>query len=69
MPNKRRYDLLQCILQGEIDSKRSPGRRRTSWLANLRTWFDKNSVELFRSATDKTRISMMIANIRNGSEH
>lgn len=48
---------------------RSPGRRRTSWLANLRTWFDKNSAQLFRSATNKTRTSMMIADIRNGSAH
>ncbi|KAL4120153.1 hypothetical protein QTP88_012884 [Uroleucon formosanum] len=33
MRNKNRYELLQCILQRRKDSKRSPGRRRTSWLA------------------------------------
>lgn len=69
MRNKCRHDLLQRILQVNINSKRSPERRRTSWLVNLRTWFDKSSVELFRSATNstnKSRITMMIAKIRNG---
>jgi hypothetical protein len=69
MRNKSRYELLQYILQGKIDSKTSPRRRRTSWLANLRTWFEKTSVKLFRSSTNKTRISMMITNILNGSAH
>lgn len=45
MRNNCKYDLQQSILHGKIDSKRSPERRRASRLANLRTWFDKNSVE------------------------
>lgn len=36
-----------------------------SWLANLRTWCDKSSAELFRIATNKIKIAMMIASIRN----
>jgi hypothetical protein len=33
MRYKYRYDLLQRILQGKIDGKRSLGRRRL-WIAN-----------------------------------
>uniref|UniRef100_A0A8D8Y176 Craniofacial development protein 2 n=3 Tax=Cacopsylla melanoneura TaxID=428564 RepID=A0A8D8Y176_9HEMI len=66
MRNPARYELLQLILQGKIDSKREPGRRRISWLANLRTWFGKSSTQLFRIAVDKVRIAMMVAHIRNG---
>uniref|UniRef100_A0A8D8YJ76 Very long-chain specific acyl-CoA dehydrogenase, mitochondrial n=1 Tax=Cacopsylla melanoneura TaxID=428564 RepID=A0A8D8YJ76_9HEMI len=34
MRNPVRYELLQLILQGKIDSKRQPGRRRISWLVD-----------------------------------
>jgi len=36
MRNKSRYSILQAILQGKIYGKRGPGRRRKSWLHNLR---------------------------------
>ncbi|CAG9837259.1 unnamed protein product [Diabrotica balteata] len=35
-----KYRLLQNIMQGKIAGKGSPGRRRTSWLKNLRQWYD-----------------------------
>lgn len=66
MRNESRYALLQNILQGKIFGRRGPGRRRTSWLKNLRTWFQKSSLQLFRDAVDKVKIAIMIANIRNG---
>uniref|UniRef100_A0A8D8XGR6 Uncharacterized protein n=1 Tax=Cacopsylla melanoneura TaxID=428564 RepID=A0A8D8XGR6_9HEMI len=66
MRNPVRYELLQLILQGKIDSKRQPGRRRISWLANLRAWFGKTSTQLFRIATNKIIIARMIANVRSG---
>uniref|UniRef100_A0A8D8VXF9 Uncharacterized protein n=1 Tax=Cacopsylla melanoneura TaxID=428564 RepID=A0A8D8VXF9_9HEMI len=66
MSNLDRYNLLQQIIQGKINSKRGPGRRRISWLANLRNWFNMSSAGLFRAATNKVIIAMMIANIRNG---
>lgn len=67
MRNEERYGILQTILQGKILGRRGPGRRRISWLKNLRTWFNITSTQLFRIAADKVRIAMMIANIRNGS--
>lgn len=66
MRNQERYSLLQTIMQGKVKGKRGPGRRRISWLRNLRTWFGKTSTELFRAAANKVIIANMIANIRNG---
>ncbi|CAG9839569.1 unnamed protein product [Diabrotica balteata] len=50
-----KYRLLQLILQGKIESKRSPGRRRISWLANLRKWTGLTSTNLFRAAVNRIR--------------
>jgi len=61
-----KYRLLQLVVQGKVDSKRGPGRRRHSWLHNLRQWFGLSSVDLFISAVNKIRIAMLIANVRNG---
>lgn len=61
-----RYRLLQEIMQGKIQGRRSQGRRRISWLNNLRQWFNCSSTELFRSAVSKVRIAMMVANLLRG---
>jgi hypothetical protein len=59
-----KYQLLQLIIQGKICGKRSRGRPRTSWLQNLREWFQYNTRELFSAAKDKEHIAMMISNLR-----
>ena len=64
--NENRYSLLLLILQGKVYGKRGPGRRRNSWLQNLRQWFSLTTTGLFRAAADKIRIAMLIANIRTG---
>jgi Reverse transcriptase (RNA-dependent DNA polymerase) len=64
MRNAKRYELPQLVLQGKVLGKRGPGRRRISWLKNLRTWFGASTTGLFRAAADKVRIAMMVANIR-----
>ena len=61
----RKYQLLQTIMQGKIAGKRSVGRRRNSWLKNLREWYNCSNNQLFRSAVSKVRIALMIANLRN----
>uniref|UniRef100_A0A8D8MAZ5 Uncharacterized protein n=2 Tax=Cacopsylla melanoneura TaxID=428564 RepID=A0A8D8MAZ5_9HEMI len=66
MRNESRYLLLQKILQGKVHGKRGPGRRRISWLKNLRTWYNQTTSQLFRTAVNKVQIAIMIANIRNG---
>ncbi|XP_045461544.1 uncharacterized protein LOC123671622 [Harmonia axyridis] len=42
------------------------GRRRISWMKNLRTWYSTTTTSLFRSAVDKVKIARMIANTRTG---
>lgn len=64
MRNETKYKLLKCILQGKVEGKRNVGRRRISWLKNLRTWFGTSTTGLFRAATNKIIIARMIANIR-----
>lgn len=59
-----KYALLQLIMQGKIGGRRNIGRRRVSWLKNLRDWFGCTSNQLFRAAVDKVKIAVMIANLR-----
>jgi len=59
-----KYRLLHLIIQGRIEGRRTPGRRRTSWLANLKKWFRKSTSSLFRATASKIRIAMMIANLQ-----
>lgn len=61
-----KYSLLRLIMQGKIEGKRSVGRRRISWLKNLREWFGCSSKQLFRATASKVKIAMMIANLRSG---
>lgn len=66
MRNELRYGLLQLILQAKIDSRKGLERRRISWLVDIRAWFNINSEKLFRMATNKLRIAMMMTNFQNG---
>ena len=63
MKHHKKYELLHLIMEGKMNSRRGPGRRRTSCLKNLRQWYGKSSVELFRAAVNKTMIVNMIANL------
>ena len=63
MRHPEKYDLLHLIMQGKIESRRGPGRRRTFWLKNLRQWFGKTTIQLFRAAANKVIIANMIANM------
>jgi hypothetical protein len=63
--NNQRYNILQLILQGKIEGKRSVGRRRISWLKNLRDWYNTTSIDLFRASLDRNIVANMISNIRN----
>jgi len=65
MRNKK-YHLLQLILQGKIEGRRSAGRRRISWLRNLRAWTGMTSAGLFRAAVNRVVWSNVIANIHRG---
>jgi hypothetical protein len=64
MRHPETYGLLHLIIQGKIMGTRGPGRRRTSWLKNLRQWFRKSTSSLFRAAVNKVMIANLIANVR-----
>lgn len=60
----QKYTFLQNIMQGKIQGRRSIGRRRMSWMRNLREWFGCTTNELFKTAVNKIRIALMISNLR-----
>lgn len=64
MRHPKIYNILDLIIQGKIQGKRGSGRRRISWLKNLRQWFGESTTSLFRAAVNKIMIANMIANIR-----
>lgn len=59
-----KYSLLRNIMQGKIRGKRSVGRRKISWLRNLREWCGCSSNELFRKVANRVILAMMISNLR-----
>ena len=61
-----KHDTLHVIIQGKIEGKRGPGRRKTSWLPNLHQWYGVSTTTLFRSAVDKVKIMRLIANVLGG---
>ena len=49
-----KYELLRLIIQGKIEGKRGPGRRKNSWMKNIRQWTGMDSVaELIRAAESR----------------
>lgn len=61
-----RYALLQLIMMGKVEGKRRAGRKRKSWLRNIREWTGITSVEkLFRLAVDKTEYKKLTANLQD----
>ncbi|XP_045485783.1 uncharacterized protein LOC123689499 [Pieris rapae] len=60
-----RYHLLQLIIMGKIQGKRRVGRRKKSWLRNVREWTGIASAEgLLHLAQDKTRFRELTANLQ-----
>lgn len=60
-----RYQLLQLIMIGKVVPKRRVGRRKRSWLRNIREWTNIASVEdLFRLAQDRERFAELTANLQ-----
>lgn len=48
-----KYEWLQLVMRQDHGMER--GRRRISWLRNLRYWFGLSSVELFRKVVSKLK--------------
>uniref|UniRef100_A0A8D8UG11 Uncharacterized protein n=1 Tax=Cacopsylla melanoneura TaxID=428564 RepID=A0A8D8UG11_9HEMI len=60
--NPERYKIPLLLLKGKGEGRR--GRKRTSWLQNLRQWYGKNNSFLFMAATNKAEIANLISHVR-----
>ncbi|KAL4707918.1 hypothetical protein ACJJTC_013709 [Scirpophaga incertulas] len=59
-----RYDILQLIMMGKLAGKRGIGRRKKSWLRNIREWTGVTSAsELFHLARDRDKYSTLMSNL------
>jgi len=53
-----KYQLLQLIIEGKIEGKRGMGRKKMSWLRNIRQWTGLLTVKsLIHKARDGTHMS------------
>ncbi|CAH2233447.1 uncharacterized protein LOC120627568 [Pararge aegeria] len=60
-----RYQLLRLIMMGKVEGKRRVGRRKKSWLRNIREWTNVESVEvLFRLAQDREKFAELTSNLQ-----
>ncbi|CAH2241180.1 jg3246 [Pararge aegeria aegeria] len=59
-----RYELLQLIMMGRVAGRRGVGRRKKSWLRNIREWTEiASAAELFRLAKDRQEFTKLTANL------
>ena len=58
-----RYSLLKLILEGKIEDQRGPGRRKFSWLKNIRDWTELDSHLLLKAAADSEVFAVIVANL------
>lgn len=59
----KKYRLRRLILEGKINIKLGPGRRRNFWLKNLRQPTNITTTELFGAAINKIKCAKVVANI------
>lgn len=59
-----KYSLLQVIMQGRIDGKKTIGRKKKSWLRNIRDWTNLSAEQIFHVARDREAFKEVIANLR-----
>lgn len=59
-----RYDILKLIMEGKIEGKRGLGRKKHSWLKNIRDWTGMSAHSLFRTAQDRQKFAEIVANLQ-----
>ncbi|CAH2245137.1 jg2391 [Pararge aegeria aegeria] len=59
-----RYRLLQLIMMGKVAGKRCIGRKRKSWLRNIKEWTGiASAAQLFSLAREKENYRKLTANL------
>jgi hypothetical protein len=60
-----KYYLLQRVLEGRIEGRRSVGRMQMSWLQNIKHWTNiHNMGELIHTARNRSEFSNILLNLR-----
>lgn len=59
-----KYQLLKLIMEGKIEGQRGPGRRKCSWLKNVREWTGLNTHTLLRTAVNREEFDSIVANLQ-----
>lgn len=59
-----KYECLQLLIEGKIEGRRGVGRKKLSWLRNIRQWTGVNDIQtLIHTARDREEMENVIANI------
>lgn len=58
-----KYLFLKLIMEGKIEGKRGIGRKKHSWLKNIRDWTNLDAHTLFRAAQNREDFAVIVANI------
>uniref|UniRef100_A0A914WK67 Reverse transcriptase domain-containing protein n=1 Tax=Plectus sambesii TaxID=2011161 RepID=A0A914WK67_9BILA len=59
--NDHKYQLLQQILQGKIEGKKLPGRPKTTWLSNIKTWLQLTTAQTLHAVLDRDQYHREVA--------
>ncbi|KAI5742637.1 hypothetical protein M8J77_009519 [Diaphorina citri] len=62
-PDKYGILILLCILKGKVKGSRGRGRKRKSWMQNLREWFQESNSTLFAKVVVNNDLANLIANV------
>jgi hypothetical protein len=58
-----KYGILLRILKRKVKGSRGRGRKRKSWMQNLREWFQESNSTLF-AKVDNNDLANLIANVQ-----
>lgn len=58
-----KYQYAQLIVKGKIEGKRGLGRKKLSWLRNIRQWTGLNFEQLIRTAEDREEFAIVVTNL------
>lgn len=59
-----KYAFLRLLMEGKIEGKRGPGRRKCSWLKNIRDWTGMDTNTLLRTAQSREDFAVITAQLQ-----
>ena len=64
----KEFEQLQLIIEGKIDGRRGVGRKKKSWLRNIKEWTKTAGNQLIHQAHDREEYARLTANLnRDGT--